>query len=61
MLGPVVAGECLRDRLGTGVAPGIAQACQHLGGTLAGEDGADEHRLQMVVRGPLYPFTSDGD
>ena len=37
MLGPVVTGECLRDRLGTGVAPGIAQACQHLGVTLAGE------------------------
>ena len=28
--------------LGTGLAPGIAQACQHLGVTLAGEDGADD-------------------
>ena len=42
VLGAVASGERLLDRLGTGVAPVIAQARQHLGVTLAGEDCADD-------------------
>ncbi len=42
VLGAVVTGERLLDRLGTGVAPVIAQARQHLGVMLAGEDCADD-------------------
>ena len=42
MLGAVATGERLLDRLGTGVATVIAQARQHLGVSLAGEDCADD-------------------
>ena len=42
VLGAVVTGERLLDRLSTSVAPIIAQARQHLGVTLAGEYCADD-------------------
>ena len=48
MLGAVVTGERLLDRLSTGVAPIIAQARQHLGVTLAGEDCADDPQTRCA-------------
>ena len=42
MLGPVAAGERLRNCLGAGVAAVMAQARQHLGVTLAGKNRADD-------------------
>ena len=42
MLGAIASGERLRDRLRTGVATVMAQARQHVGVALAGEDGADD-------------------
>src|SRR5882757_4223968 len=42
MLGAVAPGECLRDRLGTGVATVMAQARQRLRVALASEDRAND-------------------
>ena len=48
MLGAVVTGERLLDRLSTRVAPIIAQARQHLGVTLAGEYCADDPQTRCA-------------